>query len=232
MDVIPVIDLKGGQAVRAQRGERHLYAPIKTPLSPTSRPADVVAGFLALHEFRTIYIADLDAIEGTGSHSGCIAELEAAFPDLCFWVDAGIGTDAEATAWLAAHNGDLVLGSETLRDIHLIARLSTWPRSLLSLDFRGEQFQGPAHLADDEALWPGRLIVMTLARIGSQAGPDFDRLRKIGTKAAGRHALYAAGGVRGLEDLRSLQQAGIAGVLVASALHDRRIGAKHLETLA
>ncbi len=232
MDVIPVIDLKGGQAVRAQRGERHLYAPIKTPLSPTSRPADVVAGFLALHEFRTIYIADLDAIEGTGSHSGCIAELEAAFPDLSFWVDAGIGTDAEATAWLAAHNGDLVLGSETLRDIHLIARLSTWPRSLLSLDFRGEQFQGPAHLADDEALWPGRLIVMTLARIGSQAGPDFDRLGKIGTKAAGRHALYAAGGVRGLEDLRSLQQAGIAGVLVASALHDRRIGAKHLETLA
>jgi phosphoribosylformimino-5-aminoimidazole carboxamide ribotide isomerase len=229
LNIIPVIDLKGGEVVRAERGERHLYAPIKTPLSPTSRPADVVAGFLALHEFRTIYIADLDAIEGTGAHSACIAELEAAFPDLSFWVDAGIGTGAEARAWLAAHNGDLVLGSETLRDPDLITSLSTSPRSLLSLDFRAEQFQGPARLAEDESLWPTRLIVMTLTRVGSQAGPDLDRLRQIRAKTMGRHRVYAAGGVRGPEDLSLLAQAGIAGVLVASALHAGHIDAKHLE---
>jgi phosphoribosylformimino-5-aminoimidazole carboxamide ribotide isomerase len=232
LDVIPVIDLKGGEVVRAQRGERHLYAPIKTLLSPTSRPVDVVAGFLALHEFHTIYVADLDAIEGRDTHSACIAELEAAFPELSFWVDGGIGTGAEATAWLAAHRSDLVLGSESLRDIDLIARLSNWPRSLLSLDFRGEQFQGPARLAGDETLWAARLIVMTLARVGSHAGPDLDRLREIRVKSADRHRVYAAGGVRGPEDLRLLEQAGIAGVLVASALHDSRIGAKHLKMMA
>lgn len=229
MDVIPVIDLKGGEVVRAWRGERHLYAPIKTPLSPTSRPADVVAGFLALHKFRTIYVADLDAIEGRSGQSACIVELEAAFPNLSFWVDAGIGTGAEASAWLAAHSSDLVLGSESLRDADLIAHLSVWPRSLLSLDFRGEQFRGPVRLAEDETLWPARLIVMTLARVGSHAGPDRDRLREISVKAADRHRVYAAGGVRGAEDLSLLEQAGIAGVLVASALHDGHIGAKHLE---
>ncbi len=232
MNVIPVIDLKGGRVVRAQRGERHLYTPIKTPLSPTSRPADVVAGFLTLHEFRAIYVADLDAIEGTGSNSACIAGLEATFPDLSFWVDAGTGTGAEAFAWLAAHRGDLVLGSESLRDADFVARLPTWPRSILSLDFRGEQFDGPECLAEDETLWPARLIVMTLARVGSHAGPDLDRLRKIRAKAADRHRVYAAGGVRGLEDLRLLEQAGIAGVLVASALHDGQISAKHLEMRA
>ncbi len=232
MDVIPVIDLKGGEVVRAQRGKRHLYAPIKTPLSPTSRPIDVVTGFLALHEFRTIYIADLDAIEGHATHAACIAELEAAFPEVSFWVDVGIATAAEASAWLAAHRGDLVLGSESLRDVDLIARLSTWPRSLLSLDFRGEQFQGPAHLAEDETLWPVRLIVMTLARVGSHAGPDLDRLAEIRAKSRNRHRIYAAGGVRGPEDLRLLEQAGMAGVLVASALHEGRIDAKHLDMQA
>jgi phosphoribosylformimino-5-aminoimidazole carboxamide ribotide isomerase len=228
LNIIPVIDLKGGEVVRAQRGERHLYAPIKTPLSPTSRPADVVAGFLAIHPFRTIYVADLDAIAGKSADSACVAELEAAFPDLSFWVDAGIGTRAEASAWLATHNGDLVLGSESLRDPDLIASLSTLPRSFLSLDFRADQFQGPARLAEDESLWPTRLIVMSLARVGSQAGPDLDRLRKIRAQAADRHTLYAAGGVRGPEDLSLLAQAGIAGVLVASALHAGHIDAKHL----
>jgi phosphoribosylformimino-5-aminoimidazole carboxamide ribotide isomerase len=228
LEVIPVVDLKDGLVVRARRGERHLYAPISTSLAPTSRPADVVAAFLALHAFGTVYIADLDAFEGRGTHYSLIAELEAAFPEVRFWVDCGIAAGAQARAWLAAHGGDLVLGSESLRDAGFIASLPRLPRSLLSLDFRGEEFQGDPRLAEDEALWPARLIVMTLARVGSGAGPDFDRLLDIRAKAANRHAIYAAGGVRGPEDLRLLEKAGVAGVLVASALHDGRIGAQHL----
>jgi phosphoribosylformimino-5-aminoimidazole carboxamide ribotide isomerase len=228
LDVIPVIDLQGGAVVRAQKGERHLYTPIETPLAPTSRPADVVAGFLALHEFRTIYIADLDAIEGKGHHSATISALEDAFPQVDFWVDCGIGTCAQACIWLAAHRGALVFGSESLRDAGLMAGMAQRLRSILSLDFRGEEFQGPLQLAEDDSLWPARLIVMTLARIGSHAGPDFDRLRDVQAKSAGRHAIYAAGGVRDQEDLRILEKAGMAGVLVASALHDGRIGPQHL----
>lgn len=228
MEVIPVIDLKGGAVVRAQKGERHLYMPIETPLAPTSRPADVIAGFLALHPFRTVYIADLDAIEGKGDHSAAIAALEADFPRVDFWVDCGTGTSAEAAAWLAAHRGDLVFGSESLRDAGLIAGLAQQSRSLLSLDFHGEEFQGPAELAGDASLWPARLIAMTLARVGSHAGPDFDRLLDIQAKSAGRHAIYAAGGLRGPQDLRLLEKAGMAGVLVASALHDGRLDARHL----
>ena len=33
MEIIPVLDLKGGVVVRARMGERHLYAPIVTPLA-------------------------------------------------------------------------------------------------------------------------------------------------------------------------------------------------------
>lgn len=231
MHIIPVIDLKGGDVVRAQRGMRHLYAPIETPLSPTSRPADIVAGFLALHDFREIYIADLDAIEARGNHSAAIQALEAAFPTVTFWLDAGIGDATEARACLGAYRGDLVLGSETLRDAAALAALGSDPRLLLSLDFRAAAYQGPAELYNDARLWPARVIVMSLARVGSQAGPDLDRLQEFVAKAADRHSVYAAGGLRGAEDLAALAAAGVCGVLVASALHDGRLDAAMLRQL-
>ena len=231
MHIIPVIDLKDGDVVRAQRGMRHLYAPIETPLAPSSRPADVVAGCLALHDFREIYIADLDAIEGRGDHAATILALEAAFPTVTFWVDAGIGKATEARACLARYRGDLVLGSETLQDAAIPAAFRNDPRLLLSLDFRDAAYQGPTALYDDETLWPARVIVMTLARVGSQAGPDLDRLREIVAKAADRHLVYAAGGLRGAADLAPLAAAGVHGVLVASALHDGRLDAATLRQL-
>jgi len=71
-------------------------------------------------------------------------------------------------------------------------------------------------------LWPEQLIVMTLGRVGSGAGPDLARLAEI-RALAGARRLYAAGGVRNGADLAALANAGAAGVLVASALHDGRL---------
>jgi phosphoribosylformimino-5-aminoimidazole carboxamide ribotide isomerase len=223
VEVIPVIDLKGKQVVRAKMGERRFYAPIATPLAVTSAPRDVIHGFLSLHPFETIYVADLDAIEGQGSHQAVLAELQAAFPDLTFWVDAGIRTLAEAQTWLAQNKAHLVIGSETFEGAASFAALRDNPRIILS-------FQGPQALLDDQRLWPQRLITMTLARIGSEAGPDFARLETT-VKKAGSRKVYAAGGLRGKDDLKLLQEAGAAGVLVASALHDGRLRGEDLEGL-
>ena len=44
---------------------------------------------------------------------------------------------------------------------------------------------------------------MTLARVGSGGGPDLDRLRALRRMAPGKR-LYAAGGVRGADDLHDL----------------------------
>jgi phosphoribosylformimino-5-aminoimidazole carboxamide ribotide isomerase len=233
MGLIPVIDLEGGEVVRAERGARHLYAPIKTPLSPTSHPADVVAGFLALHDFRTIYVADIDAIEGRSNHAAVIDALEAEFPSISFWVDPGIVDLPQALAFFERHRSHLVIGSESLRDITTLTALSRQPalatRSVLSLDFRDDAFQGPEGLSDEPALWPRRLIVMTLARVGSNAGPDLDRLRSVAAKATKPRAIYSAGGVRGPEDLAALTEVGVQGVLIASALHDGRLDAGTIE---
>lgn len=222
MEIIPVLDLKRGVVVRAHRGQRDHYRPIETPLSPTSQPEDVARGLLSVFAFRTIYLADLDAIEGRGDNGDALARLRHACPGVTFWVDNGIGDAERASRWLEAEPGHLVLGSESLRDLAPLEHLRGHDRIVLSLDFGGDGFRGPPGLLTDPSLWPRRLIAMTLARVGSGAGPDLDALERIRRDGVDRH-VYAAGGVRDATDLVALARAGIVGALVATALHDGRL---------
>jgi phosphoribosylformimino-5-aminoimidazole carboxamide ribotide isomerase len=219
-EVIPAIDLRGGAVVHARKGLRQSYTPLKTPLAPTSAPRDVVLGLLTIHPFQTIYIADLDRIEMCGSQERCLEELSTAFPAVAFWVDAGIRHAAEAHAWLACHKkAHLVLGSETLENASVLEDLASAARTLLSLDYLGDDLLGPREIWDKPRLWPARVIVMTLARVGTQAGPEFDRLAKVKRRVP-KAGIYAAGGVRDGSDLMRLKAEGASGVLVSSALHD------------
>ncbi len=218
MDVIPVIDIKGGEVVHAQGGRRDAYRPIRTPLSPTSAPADVAAGLLRLARFRQLYIADLDAIEGRGANDAAIEAIARAAPGVELWIDNGTGDADAARAWLERFPHGLVIGSELQRGTETIHLLRGETRVLLSLDFRGDVFQGPERLLEDPTLWPGRVIVMTLARVGGAAGPDIDRIAGIVARAEGR-AVIGAGGVRSKADLDALRDIGAAGVLIATALH-------------
>ncbi len=228
MNIIPVLDLRGGVVVRARMGERHHYQPIVSPLSPTSDPVDVMRGLLSVHPFTTFYLADLDAIQGTGDNEPVLRRLRAKFPTLVFWVDNGICDVGEAERWFDAGLGDLVFGSESQRNMELLRHVAGWDRIVLSLDFRGKAFQGPPDLLDEVTVWPQRLIVMTLARVGSGAGPDLDRLCAIRDVAASRD-IYAAGGVRDGADLATLRRVGISGALVATSLHDGRLRGSDIE---
>jgi phosphoribosylformimino-5-aminoimidazole carboxamide ribotide isomerase len=222
MQVIPVVDLRGGVAVRAIAGRRAAYRPLVSPLAASSRPAEVVAGYLRLYPFEAVYLADLDAIEGTGVNRDTIASLAAAFPQTRFWVDAGARDAAAARDWLASAPVDCVVGSETLGSAEALRDLAREPRVILSLDFRGDEFLGPPALLQTPQLWPERVVVMTLARVGAQAGPDAERLAALKALAPKRR-YYPAGGVRDGADLDALRATGAAGVLVATALHYGRL---------
>ena len=243
MQVIPVLDVKNSLVVRGVMGDRANYRPIETPLSSGAGPLDVARGLLALHPFEALYIADLDAIEGLAVE-GVVAESEkhrrrgepdadlmaalvAAHPGVTLWLDAGVGSFDEAMAIEALPGVLCVVGSESVEDAETVRRLSQETDLALSLDFRGDVFLGPPELLDDESLWPETLIVMTLAKVGSGAGPDFARLAEIVARAGGRR-VFAAGGVRGPQDLAVLKEMGVAGALIATALHDGRISAAEL----
>jgi phosphoribosylformimino-5-aminoimidazole carboxamide ribotide isomerase len=231
MRIIPVIDLGRGRVVHARRGQRELYQPVRSLLCAGSEPLAVVEGLLRLHPFASLYVADLDAIRGSGDNRAALMALRAAFPGLSVWLDAGFADASACRDWLAAGDGQLVLGSEAQADTALLERLTRSgdaDRIILSLDFRGDGFVGPQDLLQRPDLWPRRLIAMTLARVGSGEGPDLDRLISLQAAAAGRE-LYAAGGVRHLSDLGRLAAIDVAGALVASALHDGSLGAAALD---
>ena len=230
MDVIPVIDLKGGDVVHARQGRRDEYQPIQTPLSATSAPADVVAGLLRLYPFPALYVADLDAIEGRGDNFGALASLPRP-PGV--WLDCGLPPGRPLASTMALLGpGSVVLGSESQADLNVLREMRDNPQIVLSLDFRGDAFQGPPEILAEPALWPKRVIVMTLARVGAGQGPDLARITEIVARASTERRIYAAGGVRDAADLRAAAACGAAGALVATALHTGAIGAADITSVA
>lgn len=229
MDVIPVIDVRHGVAVHARRGQRSEYRPLLTPLAQGSDPVAVARGFLSLFPFPAIYVADLDGIERRGRDERLAAHLTAALPGVELWIDDGSSADGAVPSIGLLR----VIGSESLANGDDLKRLRDAPpgRFALSLDFRGDRFVGPQALLDDAALWPERVIVMTLARVGASEGPDLQRVAEVVARAGGRR-VYAAGGVRCPGDLEALRTAGAAGALVATALHAGKITAGDLVKIA
>jgi phosphoribosylformimino-5-aminoimidazole carboxamide ribotide isomerase len=226
VEVIPVIDLQGGIVVHACRGERSRYAPLRSALCAGSAPVDVVHALLGVWPFEKLYIADLDAIAGTGAQAETVTKIAAAFPGLELWVDAGFA-DAEAVRRWSEHRRAVpVVGTEALRDAGQLRTLAADERQngarprgwLLSLDWRRDDFCGDARVLGATSAWPARVIVMTLARVGAEEGPDLERVSEIRDRAPDV-SVYAAGGVRHAADLRALARIGAAGALVATALH-------------
>jgi phosphoribosylformimino-5-aminoimidazole carboxamide ribotide isomerase len=201
--VVGVIDLKGGTAVHAVRGERERYRPIGDPLS--------VARRYGLDE---LYVADLDAIAGGPLQTAAIASLAGTARVM---VDAG---DSEPQALLDLGVDRVVVGTETLADADTLP-----PDAVLSVDlFAGRVLSRDPQLAglpalDAVARLAGQreVIVLDLARVGTGAGPDVATIAEIHA-AFPELSLLAGGGVRDAEDLRALEDAGAAGALVATAL--------------
>jgi phosphoribosylformimino-5-aminoimidazole carboxamide ribotide isomerase len=229
MRVIPVIDVRQGSAVRAVRGDRANYQLLETPFAAGSDPVSVARGFCAHFPVQSLYIADLDGIEKGMPDLNLIQRIADALPDVALWVDNGASSVPGITTLLNITKTIAVLGSESLRSIEDLRAVLAVARGRLALsfDFRGEQFEGPQAVLRETDLWPDKLIVMTLARVGSGEGPDLTRLADF-VQRAGERDVYAAGGVRDRDDLDALAAAGVSGALVATALHVGKIKAGDL----
>lgn len=230
--MIPVLDVLGGRVVRAQRGERHAYRPIVSPLAAGSDPQEMARALLARcasagHD-PVLYLADLDAIQGAAPKLDMLRGLLALHPALTLWLDAGFSGAPAAQALSAALGADAprlrpVYGSESLAGPQALAALAADPQAILSLDCRQAQPVDPAGAWTQPHAWPRTLIVMTLDRVGAGSGPDLETFSRLREMVPDR-VWIGAGGIRDAADLQAAAHAGAAGWLVASALHDGRIG--------
>ena len=236
LQIIPVIDLKQGQVVHAKHGQRAHYQPIKSILSFSSDIFNTVDGLLKLYPFRTIYIADIDAISNTGNHFEQIELLSAKYPDVMWWVDNGIGNVNARILYSHQVYIRAVFGSENIHNLQDYQSLSEAyeHRHVLSLDKFDNVELGAEDLHNTSQYWPDDIVCMTLNNVGSKLGPDIERLKTLMHLNLARKKsanIFAAGGVRHLDDCLQLKHLGIAGVLLASALHNGEITAKELSIL-
>lgn len=232
MQLIPVIDLMAGQVVRGVRGERSAYRPIRSSLCESSAPLELAPRLLALAASDILYLADLDALMGGALQFDILAALLEGLPTLRLWVDGGF-RDAESIHAFRQRLGaqaarvSPIVASESLADADRARRClaAHRPHCILSLDRRRGSLLDAGDCHGHPAWWPARVIVMTLDRVGADAGPDLETLR--GVQALRPDVeVVGAGGIRDEADLRRAAASGASAWLVASALHDGRIGAK------
>jgi phosphoribosylformimino-5-aminoimidazole carboxamide ribotide isomerase len=243
MQIIPVIDLKGGAVVRGVGGRRDQYQPIVSSLVEGSAADEVSQAFVDRFNARTVYVADLDAIEGRKPNFAAWRAIAASGVHL--WLDAGVGSaeraaDLRRTLDEMEIAASLVVGLESLTNPEALEALflAAGGSPIFSLDLRAGQpvarqplvrqsGNGPesayqwAHVAVQAGF--ERLIVLDLADVGRGDGTRTLDLCRVIQERLPQITLVAGGGVRNREDLRDLASAGCSAALVASALHDGRL---------
>jgi phosphoribosylformimino-5-aminoimidazole carboxamide ribotide isomerase len=221
MKIIPVIDLKDGIVVHARHGNREQYQAIDTELCKSSDIFQVIEAFLGIYAFDTLYIADLNAIIHQDNHNHhLITKVLKHFSPITFWVDRGY--QKYESNKLHPGNALAVLGSESYQN-ETIAEIKSYNGNfILSLDYSDTNALGAESLFYDCSFWPQNIIIMTLGRVGSNRGPDIDKLTSFCRQFPNKNFI-AAGGIRNKEDCMLLSDAGIHQALVASALHNGAI---------
>jgi HisA/HisF family protein len=248
MRIVGVIDLLAGRAVHARGGIRDTYQPVESVAGARIESGDAVAlarAYVDRLGLTDLYVADLDAIMRGSSppaQDTLVAAVAAAGASL--WLDAGVSSGDRAQHALALGAARVIVALETLPSYEALAEICATvggDRVAFSLDLReGEPVVATGHgmpsgqAAHDVAARAGRagagsMIVIDLARVGTGRGLDLELIARVRDAAPGQ--LLAGGGVHGLEDLERLADAGCDGALVASALHDCRVGASEIAAM-
>ena len=239
MLVLPVLDLLNGVVVRGVGGRRDEYRPVESVLTRSAEPFDVARAFRDQLSLTTLYVADLDGILRQRPNADVYRQLADDGGEL--WIDAGVRSLSDANRLLSAGAAKVIVGLETVPDARLLAQLLAEfgaPRIVFSLDLQA----GCPLLGHSE--WPDRsplgiaehvvslgltqLIVLDLASVGEQRGPRTLALCESIRRIAPEVRLITGGGVRDAADLSPLHAAGIDGVLLATALHNGKIGHREL----
>ena len=220
----------GGRVVQGLRGERKHYRAVRSGLAAGCDPLAIARALCHECDSRALYVADLDAIAGTGDHLGVVRELRehlGAEP----WVDAGVSDAEAAVRLLEAGAARVIVGTETLPDLPALRAIGDAVpagRMLVSIDVgtdgvisRCPELAGRSPLTALELLADeqvAEVILLALPQVGTGAGPDLETLRAA-RAAFSNVRLIAAGGVRAPADLHALAEAGADGVLLVTALH-------------
>jgi phosphoribosylformimino-5-aminoimidazole carboxamide ribotide isomerase len=222
--IIPVLDIKNGEAVSGKSGMRETYKPIKTVFTDSSDPLKIAASLKNAGAQR-MYIADLDAIEGTGSNLNVIKGINRIIPVM---LDAG-ANDVYSVERILNVASRTIVATETLHsfeDLDEIFESFEKNRLTVSIDIKNNHVLSKYMDTNFDTLInkmadlkPDEIILLDISRVGTEKGVDqgfINRLSKVKT------SIIIGGGIRD-EDIDAISKSGVEKFLVGSALHKGKI---------
>lgn len=218
--IIPVLDLKNGEAVSGKSGMRNSYSSLKTVFDSSSNPAKI-AESLNENGYKEIYIADLDSIEGHGSNSSIVCEVNDIIPVM---LDPGINNIDDVKDVLNTAE-KIIVATETINtldELDLIFSKFSEHSLVLSVDVKDNNVLSKNVKIDFDDITkkikrikPSETIVLDISGVGTSRGFDQDLIRrfsKLNTE------LIIGGGVT-KKNMEELKRMGVHKFLVGTALH-------------
>jgi phosphoribosylformimino-5-aminoimidazole carboxamide ribotide isomerase len=208
MELILAMDLKGDLVVHGKSGQRTTYKPLDWGCSPTAEPV----GFVKAIRPKNIYIADLDRIEGTGSHDRVIADC-ARLVSACY-ADRGCRSPDD---FLSGYPITNIVGTEMGGE-----DLAHYRGGFLSLDMKNGRVipsgREPVDVLRQANGWKFEgCIILDIGAVGTETGLKREMLETM--RAAYHRKLFYGGGVASIADLHMLRDTGFDGAIIATALH-------------
>jgi phosphoribosylanthranilate isomerase len=223
LELLPAVDVAGGQAVRLVQGEAGSETDYGDPREAALRwQADGA---------EWVHLVDLDAAFGRGSNRQLLADVVGAL-DIKVEMSGGIRDDASLRAALATGCARVNIGTAALEDPEWVRRAigEHGDRIAVGLDVRGTTLSARGWTQDGGELFDvlarldaegcARYVVTDVRRDGTLTGPNLDLLRQV--CAATDKPVVASGGVSSLDDLRAIAALvphGVEGAIVGKALY-------------
>ena len=223
LELLPAVDVAGGQAVRLVQGEAGSETSYGDPLEAALQWQRDGA--------RWVHLVDLDAAFGRGSNRTLLARVVGEL-DVDVELSGGIRDDASLVAALDTGCRRVNLGTAALESPDWVRRaIATYgDRVAVGLDVRGTTLSARGWTQDGGELFEvlarldadgcARYVLTDVRRDGTLTGPNVELLRSV--CAATDRPVVASGGVSSLEDLRvlsSLGPLGVEGAIVGKALY-------------
>ncbi|MFB6137808.1 MAG: 1-(5-phosphoribosyl)-5-[(5-phosphoribosylamino)methylideneamino]imidazole-4-carboxamide isomerase [Halobacteriaceae archaeon] len=222
-EVVPAVDLEGGEVVQLVGGERGTGERYGDPVTAARRWVDAGA--------ETLHVVDLDgAFDGARANAEAVQAIVEAV-DVDLQVGGGIRSAADAERLLDSGVDRVILGTAAVEDPDLVADLAAdHPDAVVvSLDASAGEVvvagwrQGtgldPATAAARYADLGAAGILYTDVDVeGRKAGVRADRVRAVAD--AVDVPVVASGGVATVGDVAALADAGAAACVVGTALYE------------
>jgi phosphoribosylformimino-5-aminoimidazole carboxamide ribotide isomerase len=228
VDLFPAIDVRHGRVVRLSQGE----ATRQTVYGED--PMAVAAGF-ADQGATWVHVVDLDRAFEDGDNLASVRRIVDRLGGRArVQLGGGLRTVERAREGLEQGVDRVVIGTAAVVDPAIVpavvAALGA-ERIAVGIDARGSRvaIRGWTETSEltVEALTRrviadgARTVIYTdIARDGMLTGPDIEGARRLQGLGA---RVIASGGIAGLDDLRAVREAGLAGAIVGRALYEGRL---------